>query len=71
MTAAEALTHMRDPDSLGVRTGSIDCFMVGSTGVIECDAPDGEGVVDVPADDFVQRFEHHRFRKLKSEDFGQ
>ena len=71
MDAAQALEHMRSQDSLGVRTGQIDCFLVGSTGAIECDSPDGKGTVDVSADEFLQRFDRHQFRALTNADFAQ
>ena len=70
MDATAALEHMRNPKSLGVRTGNIDCFMIGTTGVIECDSPSGNGTVDVTPSEFVERFAHHCFRELHSGDFG-
>lgn len=71
MDATRALEHMRNPDSLGVRTGNIDCFLVGTSDIVECDNPNGSGTVDVPAGEFVERFAHNHFRKLTNVDFGQ
>lgn len=69
MDARQALQHMRKPESLGVRTGKIDCFVIGD--IVECDNPNGTGVVDVPCDEFEQRFAHNHFRKLTAGDLGQ
>lgn len=71
VTAAEALTHMRDPESLGVRTGAIDCFLLPSGDTIEADNPGGSGTVDLTCDEFLQQFAHNQFRRLTNADFSQ